>query len=275
MTYPPQRPGPYGQQPGPYGEQPGHYDPQTGSQPYGQQPLADPYGRQNGYGFGGGPGGTQQFPQTDGYGPPQDPYGRSQNDYPQQGRFAGDEAPRKKSQTGLIVAIVAAGVLVIGGVAALVLMNSGSGTDQAQPPAPASGAPELPGAPSPSTGKPKSSASSSSKATSATKPPSTGNTSGAAPGGKANPQDLATYVIAAYNAADGKGVTDATCRSREPKNDFTVPQGFRMESTGALKMSGETATMPVKASYKEQTQAGVLSVKKESGLWCLSGLGSS
>jgi hypothetical protein len=308
MTYPPQQPGPYGPQPGPYGGQPGAGPPQVGNQPYGRPAPQDPYGRQNGYGFEGSQDATsqyntgqdatsqydtsqystgqyntsqystQQFPQTGGYSP-QDPYGQQQNEYPRQGQFAGGEPPRKKNQTGLIVAVVIAGVVVIGGVVALVVMNSGGKSEQAQAPAPTTAAPQAPGAPATTADKPKSSSSSSSKATTPSKSTPTGpasqSVSGAAPGGKANPQELADFVIGAYNSADGKGVTDTTCRSRKPNNDFTVPTGFQMESTGPIKVSGESATMPVKASYQGQTQAGVLSVKKESGLWCLSGLGSS
>jgi hypothetical protein len=276
MTYPPQQPGQFGPQPGPHGAPPGYQGPPTGGQYYGRSPAAEPYGGQNGYGYGGGQGATQQFPRVDGFGAPQDPHGRPQNDYPPQMPPTGGEPPRKKSQTGLVVAVVVAGLLVIGGVVALVVMNSGGKTEQAQPLAPINSAPGAPGAPAPSSSAPKSAPSSSSKATSPSKTPSTppSTAAGPAPDGKADPQELATFVISAYNSADTKTVLDTTCRSRTPSADFKVPPGFQMQSTGAVTTTGDTGKMPVKASYNGQTQDGVLSVRKESGLWCLSGLGA-
>jgi len=51
--------------------------------------------------------------------------------------------------------------------------------------------------------------------------------------------DTRNQVIAAYNSADGKSITDATCRSRKLKNDLTIPEGFQLESTGALKLTAQ------------------------------------
>lgn len=98
MTYPPQNPGPYGTNP--YGE---------------QQPQQPPGGWQQQQ-----PGGWQQQPQQQpGYG-----YGQQ----PTQG--FGGYPPQPPKRTGLIVGLVVAGVLVVGGGAtAIVLLSNSSSSD--------------------------------------------------------------------------------------------------------------------------------------------------
>jgi hypothetical protein len=269
MTYPPQQPGPYGQQPGSYGQLGGSYP--DGNQQYGQGQY-DQYGQQGGYG--GGPGGTQQYPRAGAYGQQHDSYGQQQGayaPYEQQGQFPGGEPPQKK-KTGLIVAIAIAGVVVIGGVATLVLVNSGN-TDQAQTPAAATSETQAPGVPPATTSKSKSSPSSSSKApSSSSSPPSSGAGSGPAPGGKDNPQDLVNDVLAALNSGNSKAFLNTICRSSHPNGDLKVPAGFHVEPTGPLQQTGETAKIQVTGTQNGKTEPGVLNVKKESGVWCLSGV---
>lgn len=90
MTYPPQQPGPYGS--GPYGQPAGGY----GQQPdgYGQQPNQPGYGQQQ-PGYSTPPGGFGQ----PGYGGPPG--------------FGGP--PPKKTRTGLIIGLVVALVVILGG----------------------------------------------------------------------------------------------------------------------------------------------------------------
>jgi hypothetical protein len=267
MTYPPQQPGPYGQQPGSYGQPGGGYP--DANQQYGQGQY-DQYGQQGGYG--GGPGGTQQFPQADAYGQQHDAYGQQQGayaPYEQQRPFPGGEPPQKK-KTGLIVAIAIAGIVVIGGVVTLVLVNSDK-TDQALTPASASSETQAPGVPQATTSKSKS-PSSSSKAPTSSSSPSSGAGSGPAPGGRDNPQDLANDVLAALNSGNSKAFLNTICRSTYPKGDLKVPTGFHVEPTGPLQQTGETAKIQVTGTQNGKTEPGVLNVKKESGVWCLSGV---
>ncbi|WP_116048044.1 hypothetical protein [Amycolatopsis palatopharyngis] len=113
MTYPPQQPGQYGQ-PGPYGQQgpygqPGGYAQGPPQQPVPGQPPQyghpDPYGQYPGQ------------PPAPGYAP----YG--QPGYPTGPGGPGGEPPKKK--TGLIIGLVIAGVVLVGGGIALVLLLTG------------------------------------------------------------------------------------------------------------------------------------------------------
>ncbi|GAB3483344.1 hypothetical protein [Amycolatopsis cihanbeyliensis] len=132
MTYPPQQPGPYGRpdpygQQGPYGQppQPAPRPQPGGGHPYppqGQPPYGQPYP-------------TQQFGQPDPYGqqqPGYDPYGQQPGGYP-----GGPGGPPPKKKTGLIAGLAIAGVLVIGGAAALIIWLTGKddGTSDADDPA--------------------------------------------------------------------------------------------------------------------------------------------
>ncbi len=276
MTYPPQQPGGYGQDP--YGQQGGY--PQSGPQPqqgypgggqYGQQPGQygqDPYGQQGGYPQSGPqpqqghPGATQQFGQPDPYGQQQGGY----NAYPQEGGYG---EPPKEKKTGLIVGIaIGAVVLVGGGVTALVIaLNSGDDNPTAAPPASSSSAAPTGSA---SSSAPKSSTSStrsksSSPSTSATKG------SGPAPLGKATPQEVAQAVIAAYNTGDGKTVAQSACRSVNTKDEVPIGKDIKMEATGDMQVSGDTAKQPAKVTQGSKTDSGNLNFKKESDLWCFTG----
>jgi hypothetical protein len=161
--------------------------------------------------------------------------------------------------------IVVVGVVVIGGVVALVMMNSGGKSAGAQSSASATSTCQAPGTRSASSGKPNSSPSSSSTPTSPAKvssgAPPGGSATGPAPVGKADPKDLAEHL----QLGRRQSVTDATCRSRKLKDDRTIPEGFQLESTGAVKLTGETATMPVKATYKGQTRQASLVPKRSPG----------
>lgn len=128
----------YGQQPGAYGQQPGAYGQQPGQQPTGE--YAQP-GQQPGQGYGqpayepaasgwNAPpadgnayappaDGNAYAPPPGGYGPPPNPYGAG-----------GPTTPPKKSRTGLVIGLIAAGlVVVIGIVVGVVFLVSGGGGD--------------------------------------------------------------------------------------------------------------------------------------------------
>ncbi|GAA0642194.1 hypothetical protein GCM10010174_75930 [Kutzneria viridogrisea] len=140
MTYPPQQPGqpdPYGQQPQQYGQQPwgqqptgypqsggfpqqqpGGYpqQPANPQQPYGQ-PQPQQYGQQPGWGQ--QPGEQQQFGQQP-YGQPQpgeQQFGQNPGWAQQQPQFGQPygQPPAKRKRTGLIIGVIAAVVLVLGG----------------------------------------------------------------------------------------------------------------------------------------------------------------
>jgi hypothetical protein len=288
MTYPPQQPAPYGQQPGSYGPQPGGAFPPSGPQhQHGYQSETRQDGQPGQYGqswgqqgwqnaFGADPGGTQQFPHSDPYGQPQDSYGQQQTGYDPYGQQSGfsDGGPPRKKKTGLIAGIAIAAVLVVGGVVALIVVNSGSNsTEQAQ--VPASGVAPPPSNAPATTSQSKPSASRSPKPTSPSSSPSSPSSSaagsGPAPGGKADVHELATAVVAAYNAGDGKGVAKTVCRSLSPQDQVTIKPGLHVTASGGVTQTGQTAKMPIKATLNGQTDFGFVGFKQESGLWCFTG----
>jgi len=116
-SYGEQQPG-YGQQPG-YSQQPGYggqsYPPpsQYGQQPSGTQPAYDPSGAQPAYGQ--QPYGQPAYGQQSAYGQQQPAYGQQ---YGQPG-YGQPTEPAKKSNTGLIIGIVA--LVVVLAVAAILL----------------------------------------------------------------------------------------------------------------------------------------------------------
>lgn len=250
MTYPPQQPDPYGQQPhsggfpaqgGGYGQQPqGGYGQQPqggyGQQPggYGQPPggygAPDPYGQQPPYGGGpGGPGG--------GYGEPEPP----------------------KSNTGKIAAIIAAVVLLIGGAVAVTgfwkpgfflsddKQTSGDQQTTTQPP--------LTTAPS--------------------TVPTDISTPSTAPSGDSSAdaaqiEQIAATVIDGLNKKDAETVKPVSCNpDAEKQSDYDkFPPGVTWSVDGSASVTGETATIPIKASGSGGSKTSTLNFQKKDGQWC-------
>ncbi|TCO53529.1 hypothetical protein [Actinocrispum wychmicini] len=220
MTYPPQDPGPYGNNP--YGQQP----PQQPG--WGQQPPPPPQqqptygGYDQTYGYGGQP----QGPQGYGY-PPQPP-----------------------KKTGLIVALVAAGVLVVGGGVTAIVLLSGNGSDNG-----AGGT----------------------------------TTSNSADAGIGTPEDLVNKVIDAVENKDSRAAEALLCDKKSSTPAFELdkaPKDITIKATLAGKVthsgtSAASARLNLKvteaSSARSTTLPLSLRMSEKAGKWCVenANMGSS
>ncbi|GAB3483339.1 hypothetical protein [Amycolatopsis cihanbeyliensis] len=276
MTYPPQPPGPQGPygQPGQPGQQPGGFPP-SGPQPQQPQPGGYPADPTQQYGQ---PYPTQQFGQPDPYGqqqPGYDPYGQQPGGYP-----GGPGGPPPKKKTGLIAGLAIAGVLVIGGAAALIIWLTGKddeGADnqnQAQPNQTTEQAPTTDGtgsqqipAPNPDDGDGDAS----------TAPSGTGSPGGDSDSGSggsaedvAQVRTLGEQAAEAINNKDGNLARQITCKP-ENVNDDAFNANLTARVVGDPTIDGDSAEIPFEITIQDQTERNTLKAAKTSGRWCISG----
>lgn len=252
MTYPPQQPDPYGrqprsggfpaQQPGPYG-QPGAYGQPGGygrPDPYGQQPGG--YGQQPGYPGGDYPGGP-----PGGMGGP---------------GFPGGEPPKKR--TGLIAGIVAAVLLIAGAVAFTGFVepgffvsdnkdNQSGGQQTAQPTQPPETAGSLPTVPDGQTDSP----------------------SGDQGADAAQIEQIADTVVDGLNKKDAEIVKPVSCNPDLEKQEQYdgFPEGITWTVDGSASVTGQSATIPIKAAGPGGERTSTLNLKKADGKWCAANVG--
>lgn len=242
MTYPPQ-PGQPGPQPGAWGQPQQSAMPPSGPLPQQQPPGAYP-----------GAAGPNQFGQYPG-GPGQQP-------------------PKKK--TGLIVGVTIAAVAVIGGVVtALILLLGNDDEDKkdsnvASPPQ--QSAPQAPGAPS--NGLPADSSAPNmpgQPSQDVPAPGGTGDTGGiGATGDEAAVEALADTLVEALNNRDAETADSLLCPDEGGVFGMdVVPDGATFSRGGAVTVTGDTATIPVQATFDGETEEGSFPARKEGGTWCL------
>ena len=242
MTYPPQpgQPDPYGQQ-NPYGQQPqtgpGQYgQPQTGPGQYGQygqpqtgpQPQAGQYGQPQT-----GPGQTAQF---------------GQNPYGQPGQPGG--GPPRKSKTGLIIGIVIAAVLVLGG-GSVAVWQLTKGDDSAN--------------------NANDQTSQSSEPTSEDPQTSTDDpTSEPGNGGGGTEEELNTAAqayVTAVNSQDEAAATDLVCGKSNPGLVYQDLAGKAEMKVDSVEMFSDTSGLVKFGSPGLNTQVP-LEFAHQDGAWC-------
>lgn len=268
MTYPPQggQPDPYGQQPygqqpqpGQYGQQqPGQYGqyPQTGPQPQqGGYPQTGPQPQQGGYPQTGPQpqaGQYGQYGQTAQFG--QDPYG--QQPYGGQPGYPGGEPP--KSKRGMIIAIIAIAVLVLGGGGVTIwLLTKDDGKSNS-----ASGDPSQTTGPTTTEDSPSLEDSPSDEPTSGTDSPS-GDATGAV---TAVAQDYADAV----NSSNESAATDLMCDKTGPGVLYTELAGQVPVEPGEVEIVSETmATVSYTAQGNADGPAAPLFFQYKDGAWCV------
>lgn len=239
MTYPPQQPDPYGQQPhsggfpqqpGPYGQQPGGYGQQPGG--YGQQP--------GGYG-----------PPPGGYGAP-GPYGQ-QPGYP---GGPGGEPPKKN--TALIAGVIAAVVVLLAG-AVLFTGFVAPGFFKSDEKDQAGGE---------QTQQPPATAPPSTVPTSL--PPQTQPSAPDADADSAQIEEIAKQVVNGLNEKDSEIVKPVSCvPENERQSDYDkFPEGVTWSVDGSPSVTGESATIPIKASGSGGEKTSTLNLQKKDGEWC-------
>lgn len=231
VTYPPQpgQPDPYGgQQP----QQPGF----PGSGPMPQQPGAYPGGQQYGQPGLGQPG------------------------------FGGPGAPPpQKKKTGLIVGLSIAAVAVIGGAVALILLLTGdsddeesdtvaSPTEQSAPQEPNETPGAGPGGLPPNPGAPN--------------PDGPGQAPADSQGEKAAVEALADSLVDALNNRDVGAANSLMCPGQGEFKVEEMPDDAQFSRPGEATVTGDTATVPMRATYSGKNDDADFPVKKQGGTWC-------
>jgi len=143
-----------------------------------------------------------------------------------QENYGGHQTQRPK-KTGLIIGLVALGLLVIGGIVTLILVLTGKSD-----PEPAAG-------------------------------------------GQQTPQQLLDYTVKGFSTLDKNLLNAAACTSDTDKfSSPDVPEGTTATTLGAPQISGDQGSFVitvVAAGEVKNTADLRFTIKKEAGVWCISG----
>ncbi|WP_041322796.1 hypothetical protein [Saccharomonospora viridis] len=235
MTYPP-APG-----------QPGQPDPYGGQQPgqWGQQP---------------------QQPGLPGSAPMPHQFGGPQQGHPGGPQYGqpGFGTPPPKKKTGLIVGICIAAAVVIGGAVTLILLLTGDDEDSdtvAAPPTTTQSAPQSPNELPPNPGMPG--------ADGPGQLPSNAPNPGDSLEDKAAVEALADTFVEALNNRDVVTAKALICLDQGPVDFGDIPDDAQFSRIGEATVTGDTATVPLRATIPGENDDTDFPAKKQGNSWCL------